>query len=270
MSLTIFKRTLFVVGLVILVRIGLNFLPPINVYGYSHPIHITELIEISDVTVLFTGAFFVIGLILAGTLSDFKESEKLPGEIASNLEAIQDQMLLAIRTYKSPDGITQIDSELLYRKLKELTDSTYEWYKSNDKDSKKIYHAIRKVNEMAYYILNIGGEKEAVKGMQDNINQLRKNITRSYYIARTEFLTPAYTLLKSIVACVIVLLLLCNFKTSMSGYLVTGIVSFIFIYLVQLIQGLDNPFDYGEDDIHVDLLPMERFKSRIDEGFYDE
>ena len=56
----------------------------------------------------------------------------------------------------------------------------------------------------------------------------------------------------------------------MAGYMVTGLVSFIFIYLVQLIKGLDDPFDYGLDDVNVDLLPMERFKSRIEEGFYAE
>jgi hypothetical protein len=56
----------------------------------------------------------------------------------------------------------------------------------------------------------------------------------------------------------------------MAAYGVTAFVSFIFIYLVQLIKGLDDPFDYGVDDVNVDLLPMERFKTRIDEGFYKE
>ena len=49
-----------------------------------------DLIELSDITIVFTGAFFVFGLLLAATMSDFKESEKIPGEIASNLEAIKD------------------------------------------------------------------------------------------------------------------------------------------------------------------------------------
>jgi hypothetical protein len=270
MSKTIFVKTILIVCGVLCLRFGLSFLPEMTIIGYEKPVHISDLIEISDVTVLFTGAFFVIGLILAGTMSDYKESEKIPGEIASNLEALEDHVLLAIRTYKPAEGKPDIDKEKLYTRLKELTHSVVAWFKTLEKDSKTIYTAIRRMNEMAYYISSIGGEKEAVKGLQDNLNQLRKNITRAYYIARTDFLAPAYFLLMSIVGCVIVLLLMCKFKTPMAAYGVTAFVSFIFIYLVQLIKGLDDPFDYGVDDVNVDLLPMERFKTRIDEGFYKE
>ncbi|MFK7002027.1 hypothetical protein [Flavobacterium oreochromis] len=34
-----------------------------------------DLIELSDITILFTGTFFVFGLLLAAMMSDFKESE---------------------------------------------------------------------------------------------------------------------------------------------------------------------------------------------------
>ncbi|MFM2039130.1 MAG: hypothetical protein RL432_2069 [Bacteroidota bacterium] len=269
MSKTIFIKTLIIVALIIGIRVSLNLIPKFSIPGYAEPVHVTELIEISDVTVLFTGAFFVIALILAGTMSDYKESEKLPGEIASNLEALEDHMLLAIRTYKSTPDLT-IDKEKLYQSVYQLTLEVLAWFNSREKNSKTIYHSIRKVNEMAYYIARIGGDKEAVKGIQDNLNQLRKNLTRTYYIARTEFLAPAYFLLMSIVGCVISVLFMCKFKTPMAGFMVTGLVSFIFIYLVLLIKGLDNPFDYGVDDTNVDLLPVERFKTRIEEGFYEE
>jgi len=56
----------------------------------------------------------------------------------------------------------------------------------------------------------------------------------------------------------------------MAGYIVIGLVSFIFVYLIQLIKGLDNPFDYGVDAMNVDLLPINRFKERLDAGFHDE
>jgi hypothetical protein len=36
----------------------------------------SELIELSDITIVFTGAFFVFGLLLAATMSDFKELKK--------------------------------------------------------------------------------------------------------------------------------------------------------------------------------------------------
>ena len=38
-------------------------------------VHINSLIEFSDIGIIFTGAFFVVGLMLASTMTDFKESE---------------------------------------------------------------------------------------------------------------------------------------------------------------------------------------------------
>ena len=64
---------------------------------------ISELIELSDITIVFTGAFFVFGLLLAATMTDFKESEKIPGEVASNLEAIKDWIYLAFKAPRSSE-----------------------------------------------------------------------------------------------------------------------------------------------------------------------
>ena len=56
-----------------------------------------DLIELFGITIVFTGAFFVFGLLLVATMSDFKESEKIPCEIATNLEAIKDWIYLEFK-----------------------------------------------------------------------------------------------------------------------------------------------------------------------------
>jgi len=58
MSKTIFVKTILIVCGVLCLRFGLSFLPEMTIIGYEKPVHISDLIEISDVTVLFTGAFF--------------------------------------------------------------------------------------------------------------------------------------------------------------------------------------------------------------------
>ena len=230
-------------------------------------IHLPELVELSDAGIVFTGAFFVMGLMLAATMSDFKESEKIPGEVACNLEAVKDGMLLALKTYKPAEGKPHLDKNYFQITLREVSETIVSWFSSSDKDSKAIFPALRRLNEIAYHIATAGAEKEAVKGIQDNVNQMRKQITRAYTISRTNFIAPAYVLLKSILFTVITLLFICKFKTIFASYLVTGFVSFIFIYLFILIKGLDNPFEIGKDETEVDLLPLDRFKSRINDGF---
>src|SRR3954468_4617784 len=51
------------------------------------------VVEFSDIGVVLTGAVFLIGFMLSGTMADYKESEKLPGELACALEGFEDALM---------------------------------------------------------------------------------------------------------------------------------------------------------------------------------
>jgi hypothetical protein len=55
-----------------------------------------EVISVGPViTALVAGVFFVIAIILSGVLQDYKESEKMPGELTASIEALyKDSMLV--------------------------------------------------------------------------------------------------------------------------------------------------------------------------------
>lgn len=231
------------------------------------------LIESSDINIVFTGAFFVIGMLLAGTMTDFKEGEKIPGEIASNLEAIQDWIMLAFSAPRS--GTNDLSKEPLNKKylkdtLCDVTDNIILWFSSKQKDSKVIFPELRKINGLAYYFAERGADKEAIKGIQENTNAMRKQLTRAYTIARNNFVAPAYTLLKSILTVISLLLLITKFKTPMADISITLCLSFVFFYMYHLITGLDDPFDIGAGDTEVDLKAIERFKIRLNDSFLSD
>lgn len=231
---------------------------------------VNALIEISDISIVFTGAFFVMGMLLAGTMTDFKESEKIPGEIAANLEAIQDWILLAFRAPRS--GSTDLakeplDPEYLRTTLHSGSRKIVEWFNSPDKDSWKIFPMIREFNKIAYYFAERGVDKEAIKGVQENTNAMRKQLTRAYTIARTSFVAPAYTLLRGLLFFIVVLLLITKFKTATADIFVTLCLTFVFVYLYFLIVGLDDPFDATSGDTEVDLKPIDRFVKRMEQDF---
>jgi len=96
-------------------------------------VHINSLIEISDIGIIFTGAFFVVGLMLASTMTDFKESEKIHGEIACNFKAIENSILLAFRSSK--DKVASINKDHIQLELIEITECIILWINSKDKDS---------------------------------------------------------------------------------------------------------------------------------------
>ncbi len=239
-----------------------------NLSIYGQDFH--DLIEFSDITIIFTGAFFVFGLLLAATMSDFKESEKIPGEVAANLEAIKDWIYLAFkapRTGTSDLCKEELNSNFLREELLFITDGIISWIYSKAKDSNVIFPLIRHSNEIAYYFAERGVDKEAIKGIQENTNAMRKQLTRAYSISRNNFIKPAYTLLQSILFIVMALLLITKFKTTAADYFVTASITFLFSYLYLLIVGLDDPFDVSSGEIDVDLKPIDRFRQRLVSDF---
>ncbi|MET0760051.1 MAG: hypothetical protein ABWZ56_06500 [Flavobacterium sp.] len=258
---SIYKKVLPIALLISLIKFISTF------FKNKEQISVIEYIEFSDVNVVFTGAFFVMGLLLAGTMSDFKESEKIPGEIACNLESIQDWMLMVLRVSPvSPTGAV-LDRKLLKSELIFVTENIIDWLKSKNKDSQTVFPLLRRLNEIVYYFAENSCDKEAIKGIHENTNALRKQLTRTYTIARTNFIRSAYVLQKSILIIIIPLVLVCHFKTDTASVVVSGVLSFVFLYLYFLIKALDDPFDFDGTDTEIDLMPLDRFKNRVENTF---
>ncbi len=55
------------------------------------------VVEFGDVALVLTGGVFLVGLMLSGTMADFKESEKLPAELACTLETVEEAMVAALQ-----------------------------------------------------------------------------------------------------------------------------------------------------------------------------
>lgn len=76
--------TLPIVALVLGVNVALE-----RFYGYYGSV------DFSDISAVFTAVAVVVGFMLAGTMSDYKEAEKVPGDIAASLEAIEDSFVMS-------------------------------------------------------------------------------------------------------------------------------------------------------------------------------
>src|ERR1700712_1497500 len=55
----------------------------------THPLDLNPLLS-----GLIAAIIFMLGFLLSGTIADYKESERLPGELACSLEAIADECLI--------------------------------------------------------------------------------------------------------------------------------------------------------------------------------
>jgi len=219
----------------------------------------------SDLNVIFTALVFIMGFILAGTITDFKEAERLPGEIACQLEIMEDWFVqasvMAARTRDYPaDAPTRRE---LLGAVRDSTHETLEWFRGAAKRSEDIFPAVKRLDEQIKRMEQAGLDRITVRMLSD-VNQLRRGVTRAYTIARTEFMGAAYALFEFFVAFVFLLLLACTFRSAVVAAVVTGFLSLTYWYLYRLIRDIDNPFDFGKGHTEVSLQPLERYLVRIE------
>jgi hypothetical protein len=237
--------TLLVVAVFIGLKLGLHF-----------GLHFSGAIQFTDIAIVLTGGIFLIGFMLAGTMSDYKESEKLPGEIISSLEGIEDGLCHIAASKQN------IETKEIRTLVMDLTDTIHDWlYKKIP--AEKLYD---KITAISGRVQPLDNTALGIR-VQNELHALRKVTTRIDVIARTSFLQSGYALMDSIVALVLLLLAISKFNTITSEIIVCSFVSLIYVYMVRLIRDIDDPFEYSEGKAkgaaEVDLFPLIEFKQRL-------
>lgn len=227
------------------------------------PIHAWGL-EFFSLNALFTsaigGAIFIIGFLLAGIMADYKEAEKIPAELRSSLENIWEEGKFFNRDKK----------EFNLKKLQDnLLAIIQNFFKGlgHDGDHYKLEPCIESVNELSEsfaqmeklgmppnYVVRLEGEQAA----------LRRSVLRVYHIQRTQFLPSAHVLGESLALGVVILLLFVKTEGSPESVVLFGFISYLFLYIRQLIRTIEKPFRQGHNTMDdVSLFLLREFESKL-------
>ncbi len=198
--------------------------------------HLPGLFDFSDVSPLLSAVSLIIGFMLAGVLSDFKESEKIPGEIATLLETIEDTVEVVIALNK------QADVSDFRPKYQALATTVEKWFLRRA-DVAECYTVLDDFRTVSQTMHAAAGVNYTIRCLGETHN-LRRLITRADVISQTSFLQSGYALLDLLAGTTIMLLLLANYKSPIAEYMLIGLFSLIYIYLVRLIRDIDDPFEY--------------------------
>lgn len=222
--------------------------------------HFAGVVDFSDVGVVLTGAVFLTGFLLAGTMSDYKESEKLPGEVATTLEAIEDMFALA--ALQKP----AVEAKVLRRQLLTLTDAIKHWLVKKQTTA-QVFAALSAMSEAFGYLTQHGAGSTAGYALSP-VDKLRKAISRIDVISRTGFLPPAYALLEVLLVMILTLMMVAKFKSPVAEFVIVPTVALLNIYMLRLIKDIDDPFDFAPDGsknggAEVDLFPLDEYRARL-------
>jgi hypothetical protein len=212
--------------------------------------------EIMELNGLFTslvgGTIFLIGFLISGVLSDYKESEKIPSEVAASLKTLYDDNYTIYQGKKSETSVRFLEFQ------KDFVTSLKNWlYEGETCES-----LLKKVSMMNDYFADF--EKEGVQAgyiikMKNEQVSLRKMILRIDTIRETDFIGSAYAILEAMGFLTVTGLIAIKIEPFYASLFVTLLVAFLISYMFMLIKDLDNPFDYsskGETGTEISLKPI--------------
>ncbi len=249
LMITTIPYVLFILGIKLILDFFLDF---------------NGVLEFSEVGLILTGGIFIMGFMLAGTMADYKESERMPGEIASVLETLEDTIQVVCKNYPA------LNEKEMKAKLLEVSKQIIPWlYKKITMED--LFASLNSSLPIAGKMDQVGASGFATRFLNE-LSALRKIINRINVISITSFLQTGYALLEALIFAIMAILILSKFKNTIAEYTITAAACMIYFYLYRLIKDIDDPFEYVEAAAkgasEVELFPIEEYieraKKRID------
>jgi hypothetical protein len=211
-------------------------------------------------TAIISANIFLIGFLISGVLVDYKESEKLPGDLSSCLETMADEGLIIYKNKKS------IESKNFLLKLIDFNKALIDWFYKKEKTN----NLMAKLKSFNDDFLSFESQTQAnfIVRLKQEQNLIRKMINRIHTIRETSFVGTGYAIAEIITFILVFGLIFIKMSPFYESAFFVSFVSFILIYMIYFIKDLDNPFSYNEEDCLVEdvsLKPLLDSKRRIEE-----
>lgn len=197
---------------------------------------------------IISANIFLIGFLISGVLADYKESEKIPGEMSSSLEVLADEGYIIYKNKKS-----EVAKDYL-RNLSVFCEALLQWFYKKEKTS-GLKDKLFGFNDYFLAFESLTQANFIVRLKQEQ-NNLRRLITRVHVIRETSFLGTGYAIAEIITALLVIGFLFMKMDPFYESMFFISFVSFILIYMIYFIKDLDNPFGYNEQENLVENVPL--------------
>ncbi len=195
-----------------------------------------------------SSAIFVLGFVLSATIADYKESERIPAEFASNIEDMWSDAKQIHKQYPT------FDLEGFRKSLIEVLKTFREGTRVNRRGARQ---EIADLQASFADMERAGVPPNFVTKLKTQQTQLMRSLFRVNYIQKIQFIPSAFFLIKTIVVMIIGLLLCTNIDPFYGGLFIVGAITFIVVYMLILIHHIAIPFQgkgVSRDDVSLFLL----------------
>ena len=211
------------------------------------------------ITAFIGGAIFTIAIIFAGTLTDYKESEKIPSEIATS-----------IRSFYTDLDLIRIQDKTVVLRMQENTAALLRCINTNFRNNiwsmEDMDNAVDTINADIARLVDLNVPPNFVIKLKTEMTNIDRISHRVKTIAETSFIPAAYAISELAAAGVIILLFFVKLDPFYEGLVLFTVLSMLLIALLLLIRDMDNPFEVGKKTYaDIDLFLLWDLEKKLDE-----
>ena len=226
----------------------------ILLYLYFEPLELSGLFS-----GLITADVFLLGFLLADVLADYKEGEKIPGELSAALEILFEEATLIYNAKQAP-----IAREAQQYVL-DLSVAIHDW----------LYRRIAtkvmmdKLSGLSLFVPQFEplAPIAYVLRFRDAQHGIRRMLIRIRSIREESFIAAGHLVGIAVTLFTVAGMLVTQIGQFYQSLFIIGFISFFLVYLLAIILVLDNPFDYREGSAmeEISLKPLEYIQFRMRE-----
>ena len=212
-----------------------------------------NVITINTLTgTFFGGVFFTISIVFTGAMADFKEAEKIPGEMAVLLKAMHTDAMLI-----SPQGAELNQEKDIVYHIEGLLSTINANIRANLWHKSQLDEEINKINKDIIDLWAKGVSPSPLMKLRDNLTNIDRLSHRLDYIAYSTGISGAYVICDLSLISVLIIFVFARNDWGFGGLLLFALITFVLTAIVQLIHDIDNPFEYNKNsvaDVDVSVL----------------
>jgi hypothetical protein len=201
---------------------------------------------------------FLIGFLISGVLVDYKESERLPGELACSFEVLADEASILAMS-----GKDEAAGRLLAHVRGTLA-ATLAWFVKEEHTS--VLTARISGFNAHFLALEPLTQANFIARLKQEQHNIRRIVTRVHTIRETDFNPSGYAIAEVMSLLLSVGLIFTAVEPFYQSMFFIMFVTFVQVYMILLIRDLDNPFAYynkGTLTENVSLKPLYDLQQRL-------
>lgn len=214
-------------------------------YILHNALDVSGLVTFSDAGAVITGATIIVGLMLAGVLSDYKESEKFPAVLGQSLLGLDGLAVAGL-------AVKELDGSWVRARVSNLTNAIISWVHGDISDQ-QMWDAQADATQLIIDVEKAGAPTHYISRLLATNGDLSNVLSRMQVIRNTTYIKAGYVLMVLLVSIVLILLVIVDFTSPIMRWVVPGVLALAYTYLILLVRDVDNPF---QGSASVDFQPL--------------